>query len=38
MLIYHHIASNYGLGIYFFPAIFTPATKWDQQLYETGVN
>ena len=26
------IASNYGLGIYFFLAIFNQATKWDRRL------
>ena len=26
----YHIASNYGLGVYFFPAIFNQATKQDR--------
>ena len=30
--IYYRIALNCGPGIYFFPVIFTPATKWDRCL------
>ena len=33
----YRIASNYGPGIYFFQQLFTPATKQDRRLYETGV-
>ena len=36
-IIIYCIASNYGLGVYFFPATFTPATKQDWWLYQTGV-
>ena len=28
----YRIASNYGPGVYFFPAIFNQATKWDRRL------
>ena len=28
----YRIASNYGPGVYFFPAIFNQATKRDRQL------
>ena len=30
------IASNYGLGVYFFPAIITQATKQDRHLSVEG--
>ena len=31
------IASNYNLAVYFFPAIFTLASKREWRIYETGV-